>query len=134
MRRVLITASATMLLLGVGAGQVASSGAAGRPLVKIGGPQKLQAAQRLQFPIYCSEPCFVKVTARIAWPGADLVSTVSAVMQPGLPKVDHLTLNGPATAHLKETYRQARLKVVARARNLETNAHRNARKIFGFKR
>ena len=134
MRRVLITATATMLLVGVGAGQVTSSGAAGRPLVKIGGPAKLQAAKRLQFPIYCSAPCFVKVTARIAWPGADLVSTVSAVIQPGHPKVDHLTLNGPATAHLKATYQQSHLRVIARARNLETNAHQNARRTFGFKR
>ena len=132
MRRVLTAAIATTVLLGVGAAQVASSGAAGRPLVKIGGPPKLQAASNLQFPIYCSSPCFVKVTARIAWPGADLVSTVSATIQPGHPKVDRLTLNGPATAHLKSTYKRSHLKVVARARNLDTNSHQNDKRTFGF--
>jgi hypothetical protein len=134
MRRALMAAIATTALLGAGAGQVASSGAAGQPLVKIGGPPKIQAASHIQFPIYCSAPCFVKVTARFDWPGADLVSTVSSTIQPGHPKVDRLTLNGPATAHLKANYKQSHLKVIARARNLETNAHQNDNRTFGFKR
>ena len=134
MRRVLITGVAALSLIVVGLGPVASSGAGSRPLVKIGGPPKLQAASHIQFPIYCSSPCFVKVTARLAWPGPDLVSTVSSTIQPGHPKVDRLVLNGPATAHLKANYRQSHLKVVARARNLENGARQNDRRRFGFKR
>ena len=131
MKKLLIALVAALLLVAVGTGPTASAGT--QPLVRIGGPAKLQAARVLQFPIYCSAPCFVKVTARLVWPGADLVSTVSTTIQPGRPKIDRLTLNGPATAHLKENYRQSHLRVIARARNLDTNAKQNDQRTFGFK-
>jgi hypothetical protein len=101
-------------------------------LVKIGGAPKLRAAKRLQFPVYCSKPCFVKVTSRFVWPGPDLALTSSTTIQPGHPKLDRITLNDPATAHLKANYQQSHLRVIARARNLETNAHQNDERSFGF--
>lgn len=131
MKKLLIALVAALLLVAVGTGPVASAGT--QPLVTIGGPGKLQAARVLQFPIRCSEPCFVKVTSRLVWPGPDLVSTVSTTIQPGQPKVDRLTLNGPATQHLKDNYKQSHLRVIARARNLETNAKQNDQRTFGFK-
>jgi hypothetical protein len=131
-RRILLPVIAVGLLLAPAAGRAADATTSGAPLVRIGGAPKLQAAKRLQFPVFCSRPCFVKVTSRFAWPGPDLVLTSATTIQPGQPKVDRITLNGPATAHLKSNYRQSHLKVIARARNLETNAHQNDVRIFGF--
>lgn len=132
MRRILLSLSAVGLLLAPAAGRAADATSSGVPLVRIGGPPKLKAAKRLQFPIYCSSPCFVKVTSRFDWPGADLVLTSSTIIQPGHPKVDRITLNGPATSHLKANYQHSHLRVIARARNLETNAHQNDQRTFGF--
>lgn len=106
---------------------------AGAPLVKIGGPAKLRVARVLQFPIYCSRPCFVKVTATLVMPGPNPVSTVSARIQPGRPKVDRFRLNRPAIDQLKASFREARLRAVAWARDRETGARQTDRRGFRFK-
>ena len=106
---------------------------AAAPLVTIGGPAQLRAARVIQFPVYCSRPCFVKVTVKLVMPGPDLISTVSDEIYPGRPKVDRLTLNRPATDQLKASFREARLWAVARARNLATGARQTDRRSFEFK-
>jgi hypothetical protein len=131
-KRILLSMAAAALLLAPAAGSAQDATTSGARLVRIGGPPKLKAAKRMQFPVHCSAPCFVKVTSRFDWPGPDLVLTSSTTIQPGQPKVDRITLNGPATAHLKANYRQSHLRVIARARNLETNAHQNDNRSFGF--
>jgi hypothetical protein len=131
-RRILLSGIAVAMLLAPAAGSASDATSSAVPLVRIGGPPKLQAAKRLQFPIYCSEPCFVKVISRFAWPGADLVLTSATTLQPGHPKVDRITLNPPATEYLKANYLRSHLQVIARARNLETNAHRSDARSFGF--
>ncbi len=136
LRRLTICALA-LALLGAGVAAPAAAGGAkarsAAPLVRIGGPAKLKAARKLTFLLACSAPCRVTVTVKLILPGPNLVSTVSGVIQPGHPRPDTLTLNASATHDLKASYRQCRLKVIARARNLSTNARQTARRTFLFK-
>jgi hypothetical protein len=133
LRRVATAAIAMALLVPLPGSAAGAEGVmSGAPLVKIGGPAKLKAARVLEFPVYCSRPCFVKVTVKLLLPGPNLVLTDATTIQPGRPKVDRLKLNRPATVALKENYREARLEVIARARNLETGARAVARRTFKF--
>jgi hypothetical protein len=131
-RRFLLSVITVGLLLAPAGGWAADATSSATPLVRIGGPPKLRAAKRLQFPVFCSRPCFVKVTSRFAWPGPDLVLTSATTIQPGHPKVDRITLNGAATDYLKANWQQSHLRVIARARDLATNAHQNDLRSFGF--
>jgi len=132
LKRVAIAAIAMALLAPVPSATGSAATTSGAPLVRIGGPAKLKVARVLQFPIYCSRPCFVKVTVKLILPGPNLVLSDTTTIQPGRPKIDRLTLNRPATAVLKENYRVARLEVIARARNLETGARAEDRRTFRF--
>ena len=124
-------------LLGAGTAAPAGAGPADArslPLVKIGGPNRLKAARTLRFFLTCRADCHVSVTAKLILPGPNLVTTVSGFIDAGRTRPDTLTLNGGATHALKANFRQCRLKVIVRGRNLDTGAHQTARRTFRFKR
>jgi hypothetical protein len=119
-----------MLLPGASAGARSEATATAAPLIRIGGPAKLKVRKVLKFPIFCSHPCFATVTTKLILPGPNLHTTVSGSV--GRRTAIKLRLNGTLRDYLKDHYRQSRLKVIARARNLDTNAHATARRTFRF--
>lgn len=134
MRRVSLAAvaiAALMLLPGAPAGAQSDATASRAPLIKIGGPPKLKVRRVLRFPIFCSDPCFAQVTSKLRLPGPNLNVTVSGNV--GRRTVIRLVLNAALRNYLKANYRQSRLRVVARARNLATNAHATDRRTFRFR-
>jgi hypothetical protein len=141
MKRTSIVVAATALLctapstLAGASAAPAGATASATGFVQIGGPAKLQVARQLKFPVRCSVPCSAGITATLQFPDGKLgPTTIRTTIQPGHPKVDVLTLNGPALRHLKATYLGSKLKVVVRARNLDTGGRAVDRRNFGFKR
>ena len=63
-------------------------------------------------------------------PGPNLNTTVSGSVNRRTPV--RLVLNGALKDYLADHYGESKLKVVARARNLDTNAHATARRTFRF--
>jgi hypothetical protein len=123
----------TMVLAApAGAGSVAGTSA--RPAVRIGGPHRLHARRILKFPVFVSADSFVKVTGKLRLPGPNLPVRLSGIIRRGHPKQVKLTLNGPANRALKDSFRVSSLKIVVRARNLETNVRHTDRKTFRFRR
>ena len=126
-----VAVAALMLLPGASASARPGASASSGPLIKIGGPARLEVRKVLKFPIFCSHPCFAVVTTKLILPGPNLHTTVSGSVGRRTPI--KLTLNGALRDFLKDNYREAKLKVVARARNLDTNAHATARRTFRFR-
>jgi hypothetical protein len=103
--------------------------------VRIGGPLRLPARQRLRVPLRCTVPCRLTTRTVLVLPGPNLGPLVSSTtLSPDLPKDLILTLNAPATRALKNNVGRARLKVRAHAVDTATGAVADAFKVFRFRR
>ncbi len=94
----------------------------------------MKPAKKLKYRIACRDACKVTVTTKLIWPNRpNLVSTIRGTFQAGESRANILTLNSPGRNTLKANYRRTTMKVIVRAKNLDTGAKRTVRKSFRFK-
>lgn len=131
--RLLFVAALVTLAGAVAMGPAVGEATAAPGWVRIDGNDKIPAAKKLPYRIFCRDACTVDVTARVTWPARpNLVNRLRGHLRAGESRSNIIVLNKVARNVLQANVRQSRLRVVVRATNRKTGRSATVRRTFRF--